>query len=413
MKPPTDLFPRLDPTYPALILKASRSVIHHGALAVARTLGRLGVPVYAVVEDSYTPLALSRYLTRAFVWDSWPSDPESFLKSMSMIGEIIARPTIIIPIDDLSAIFAAENTASLGRWFILPRVPLQIPRLLANKASFHALCTELGTPVARTVVPRSFEDVREFAESTEFPVVVKATEQWVLLNDRYNVKVIKTPDELFGFYEKLQHGERERSIIQEYIPGEDWVTHGYYNSEREISVTFTGRKLLDYPADAGSTAQGLSLGNETLVCESERFLRAVGYSGIVDIDWRKDKRDGKFKILDCNPRIGQNFRMFESGAGIDVVRAQHLDLSGRSISSAAMIEGRLFTVELFYILRYLRNPRRGALKPDASMYLPRESELAWWSRDDPVPFFIMSVRLVARVLARALRHLANFAPLRN
>jgi D-aspartate ligase len=47
-------------------------------------------------------------------------------------------------------------------------------------------------------------------------------------------------------------------------------------------------------------------------------------------------------------RIGQNFRMFESGAGVDVVRARHLDLSGRGINSAAMIEGRLFTVESFY-----------------------------------------------------------------
>ena len=55
--------PTLDAKYPALILKMSPNVIHHGALAVARTLGRLGVPVYAVVENAYVPLALSRYLT--------------------------------------------------------------------------------------------------------------------------------------------------------------------------------------------------------------------------------------------------------------------------------------------------------------------------------------------------------------
>src|ERR1700690_77343 len=65
--------PSLDTRFPALILKASRDFIHHGALGVARTLGRLDVPVYAVVEDAYTPLATSRYLTKAFVWKSWPS----------------------------------------------------------------------------------------------------------------------------------------------------------------------------------------------------------------------------------------------------------------------------------------------------------------------------------------------------
>jgi len=77
------MLPNLDTRYPALILKTSRSVIHHGALAVARTLARLGVPVYAVVEDAYTPLGVSRYLTKAFVWESCPADPESFVKALS------------------------------------------------------------------------------------------------------------------------------------------------------------------------------------------------------------------------------------------------------------------------------------------------------------------------------------------
>ena len=80
----------------------SETVIHHGAVGVARTLGKLGVPVYAVDADAYTPLAMSRYLTKAFIWDSCPTDPESFVKAMSLIADVIARPAIIIPMDDLS-----------------------------------------------------------------------------------------------------------------------------------------------------------------------------------------------------------------------------------------------------------------------------------------------------------------------
>jgi D-aspartate ligase len=413
--PATDqhMIPRLDIAYPALILKASRGAIHHGALAVARTLGRLGVPVYAVVYDGCTPLASSRYLTKAFVWESWPNDPESFLKSMSAIAEVIARPTIIIPMDDLSAIFVAENAASLARWFLVPSVPSQIPRRLANKDSLRALCNEIGTPFARSIVPHSMEDVLAFAKGTKFPIVVKATEQWLLLNDRHNVKVVKTLEELFGLYEQLNIEARRHLILQEFIPGDDWVSHGYYNLEKNIVITFTGRKLLDYPAAAGSTVQGLSLGNETLRCESERFLRAVGYSGIIDIDWRKDERDGQYKILDCNPRVGQNFRMFENSAGVDVVRAQHLDLSGRRIEGAAMFEDRLFTVESFYILRLLRNLPRSAMMLGSSRYPFKVSELAWWTCDDPLPSVIMSMRLVLQIIARAFLYLSGIATLRK
>lgn len=400
--------PSLDTTYPTLILKASRGVIHHGALAVARTLGRLGVPVYAIVEDGYSPLAMSRYLRRAFVWESWPGDPASFLKEMATIAELIGRPAIIIPMDDLSAVCVAENAAGLARRFFLPRVPPWLPRQLANKASLHALCAKIGIPSARSVVPQSIDDVREFAQGTAFPVVVKAADQWLLLHDRFSTKVIQTPRELFEFYGEINCAEYSRTILQEYIAGDDWISHGYYNTEKNIYVTFTGRKLLAFPAGAGSTALGVSLGNETLRCQCEKFLKAVAYSGITDTDWRKDERDGQYKILDCNPRVGQNFRMFENSAAIDVVRAQHLDLTGRSIDCAPMIDGRLFTVELFCLQALLRRPRRSTLKPGVGIYLrPGGRELAWWSSDDRLPFFMMSMRLFIRVLGHAFRHIAG------
>ena len=395
--------PTLDASYPALILKMSRGVIHHGALAVARTLGRAGVPVYAVVEDAYTPLALTRYLTKAFVWDHCPNDPESFVKAMADIGKFIARPTIVIPMDDLSAVFLAANAASLAPWFLMPPVPPDLPHRLANKACLHALCDELGIPSARTIFPHSLDDIRRFARESSFPVLVKGAEQWVPLKDMSSTRVIPTAEQLSSFCEDHNYDGSQPLIIQEYIPGEDWISHGYYNSEKNVSVTFTGRKLRSYPNDAGSTALGFSVGNDDLRLISEKLLHAVGYSGIIDMDWRRDERDGKYKILDCNPRVGQNFRMFENAAEIDVVRAQHLDLSGRPIDDVAPVDGRLFSVESFYVMAFLRRLPRGPSKQDAAKYLPAKSrERAWWSGDDPIPVLSMSVRLFLRLLGRAL-----------
>jgi hypothetical protein len=73
-----------------------------------------------------------------------------------------------------------------------------------------------------------------------------------------------------------------------------------------------------------------------------------------------------------------------------------------------MIDGRLFTVESFCLQALLRRPRLSTLKPDVGIYLrPGGRELAWWSSDDPLPFFMMSMRLFIRVLARAFRHIAG------
>ena len=70
-----------------------------------------------------------------------------------------------------------------------------------------------------------------------------------------------------------------------------------------------------------------------------RFCRAIGFSGIADLDWRLDRRDGRYKLLDFNPRVGAQFRLFETDAGIDVVRALHLDLTGRPVPAGAQENG--------------------------------------------------------------------------
>ena len=194
-------------------------------------------------------------------------------------------------------------------------------------------------------------------------------------------------------------------ILQEYINGEDWLYNGYSNFEKELYLGFTGRKLLVHPKSTGSTAIGLSLANQSLCTQAQMLLRAIRYSGICDLDWRRDSRDGQYKIIDCNPRIGLNFEMFENAAGIDVARALHLDLSGRKIERGPMTEGRLFIVEHLYLRSIVRGgrPDAYAANPPASA-LAITRKLAWWSIDDPIPFFAMGMRIgLAAIRRRIIR----------
>jgi D-aspartate ligase len=392
----------VDTSYPVLVLKASRRTIHHGALGVVRSLGRLRVPIYAVVEDSYTPVAVSRYLTKAFVWKSWPSDRDAFVAAMIRIAEAIKHRTIVIPIDDLSAIYVAENAEALRHWYLCPRLQWS-PRRLANKSDFYSLCARNEVPVARSIVPTSTNEMNEFVEKYNFPVVVKAAEQWRPLNKKFNVKVIHNRKALLEFCKR----QSPEMVVQEYIPGEDWIYQGYSNPDIGLQISFTGKKLLDYPSGAGSTAVGLSQRNDILRAQSERFLRNISYSGIIDIDWRYDERDGQYKIMDCNPRVGMNFRMFETNTGIDVVRAQYLNLTGRSIEYSEMIENRLFVVEHWYLLSQIRGGRRSATPEIDSRARPRHTELAWWSSDDVLPFLVMSVRAPIQTALRTADYVRN------
>ncbi|HMF68852.1 MAG TPA: hypothetical protein VK602_14735 [Phyllobacterium sp.] len=193
-------------------------------------------------------------------------------------------------------------------------------------------------------------------------------------------------------------------IFQEYIPGEDWIFHGYRNAETDCFAGFTGKKLRSYPPFAGPTTLGVSILNEPLSRQTEAMLRVIGYSGVMDIDYRRDERDGRYKLLDFNPRVGANFRMFENREGIDVVRALHLDLTGRGFQRSPMMEGRTFMVELHDLFASLAYLRRGGLTIQTwRKSLTGRRELAWWSWDDPLPFLAMGTRLLLRVAGRAVR----------
>ena len=73
--------------------------------------------------------------------------------------------------------------------------------------------------------------------------------------------------------------------------------------------------------------------------------QALGYQGILDIGYRYDARDGKYKVLDVNPRIGGTFRLFVDANGMDVARALYLDMTGQAVACAACSEGRKWVVE--------------------------------------------------------------------
>jgi D-aspartate ligase len=331
----------LDITVPALVLKVGSYPLHHGGLGVVRSLGRLGVPVYGVYEERVAPAAVSRHLSGRFVWRSDPVDADRFRDGMAAIGERLERPTVLIPTDDLGAILISEHAPTLGRWFRFLQPPPGLAQVLAGKKGLFELCSKLGVPGPQASFPLSRQDVAEFAARSRFPVVAKAIEAWLLPADAglRTTTIVHDPEGLLALYRRLESGPTGDLMLQEYIPrgsGEDWFFHGYCNARRECLVSFTGVKLRSYPAYAGPTTLGRSQDNKVLRGNAEELLRAIPHRGIMDLDYRLDLRDGEYKLLDFNPRVGAQFRVFEDQAAVDVVRAPHLDLTGPAgVPSAA------------------------------------------------------------------------------
>jgi D-aspartate ligase len=120
---------------------------------VVRSLGKLGVPVYAIIEDRFVPAAASRYLTGTFLWGATDLGRPQVLDGLAKIGGRLDRPTILIPADDCAAVLIAEEAATLGECFIFPDVPANLPRTVTNKQLLHGLSKQLGCRVLDRYFP--------------------------------------------------------------------------------------------------------------------------------------------------------------------------------------------------------------------------------------------------------------------
>jgi D-aspartate ligase len=391
-------------TTPAVVLKFDPNVMHHGGLGVIRSLGRLGVPVYGVHEGPWAPAASSVYLRGRFFWQPNPDEVERVQAGLLRLAERIGQPAVLVPTDDAGSIFLAEHGNGLREHFLFPAPPLDLPRRVAGKYSLHELCREVGMPSVQAAVPDSLDAARGFAADAGFPLIAKLTTPWTGHGRIRSTSILADAGELDDIYRACAQAG-VGLMLQEFIPGgpgQDWFFHGYCDASSTCRPAFTGVKERSYPAHAGLTCLGRSEPNDTLRDQITGLLQRVGYQGILDLDIRFDRRDGQYKLLDFNPRIGAQFKLFRDAAGTDVATACYLDLTGQAIPDSEQVSRR-FVVENYDPIAAFRYWRGGELGLRSWLASVRTvDETAWFARDDPRPFGVMCLRMGWRVATRPL-----------
>jgi predicted ATP-grasp superfamily ATP-dependent carboligase len=377
------------------------------SIGVIRSLGWLGVPVYAIDTDRRAAPLASRYCVGSFVWDFRLEDAERSIAFLGTVAERIGGRPILLPADDHGATFVAEHSEALRAWYRTAHPNAELANALSNKQRLFELCREHGMPTPDAVFPKSREEVEQAIDNVTFPLVLKGIDTQ-LQERRCGVRmaIVNDRDELLARYEEMETPEDPNLMLQEYIPGGDdsvWMFNGYFDADSRCLLGFTGRKLRQYPAYTGATSLGLCTRNETVERLTIDFMKAVGYRGPLDLGCRYDRRDGAYKLLDVNPRIGATFRLFVGDNGMDVARAMHLDLTGHPVAPGSYREGRMWLDEFADLASSYRYMRNGDLTVfDWLRSFRGTRELRWLARDDPAPFAKMS-RLFAKTVLQQLR----------
>jgi D-aspartate ligase len=152
----------------------------------------------------------------------------------------------------------------------------------------------------------------------------------------------ETPEQLNNLFRKAKQQIRpEEILIQEIIPGSGLQQYSYCAFFRDgiAQATLVARRLRQHPREFGRAATYVETIEHPEVEElSERFLKAINYYGLVEVEFKQDPRDGQLKMLDVNARTW-GFHSLGVPAGVDFPYLLYADQVGRSVESSRARSG--------------------------------------------------------------------------
>jgi D-aspartate ligase len=384
----------------------------HGSLEIVRSLGRRGIPVWLITADN--PLAtLSRYVTRSFRWRG-PRDDGALQFLLDLGQRHHLDKWVVFAGSDDDVRFVAQNHAALGAAFTLTTLPWEQLRWAADKRLMNARADDLGLARPRTRYPRSRDDLAPLG--IPFPVILKPTVREGR-NRFVDAKAWRIDDErtLFARFDEAKSLVGADSImIQELVPGDGRAQFSYaalWDRGKPIA-SLMARRGRQFPIEFGFTSTFVeTIEQPQIEADVVRFLASLDYSGLVEIEFKFDARDGLYKILDVNTRPWTWISLGAS-AGIDFPALQWRLAAGEEIAPQRGRSGAHWLYFSRDLAAAIYAMFAGRLSPGAylrSFRRPLAGAVAAW--DDPVPALLDLPLSAMRVIARSLsRHNGTAAP---
>lgn len=370
-----------DPPVGALVVGGD-----YQGLGIARSLGRHGVPV-ALLDDERSIGAHSRYVGRSTRVDDL-HDPAAALHHLLEEGTKLPGGWVLYPTREETVALVAEHREELAELYRVPTPGLDAVSAAWDKRKTYRLAEQVGVPVPRCWFPESLDDLDEVDVSE--PVVVKpAIKEHFVYATKVKAWRADTADQLREAFARAAHivGPGE-VIVQELIPGEghDQVAYNAFFKNQAPVASMTVRRLRQHPSDFGRASTYVETADVFPIEDhATRFLKAIDYYGLVEVEFKVDSRDGEPKLLDVNARTW-GYHTLGAAAGVDFAYLLYLDQIGEAAPAARARSGVSWIRLATDVPNALRDLRSGVL--DLRAYLRSLRHLdteAVFTRDDPLP----------------------------
>ncbi len=274
-------------------------------LSIARSLGRHGVPVWVTTPPNMKLASFSRYTLQTLPWPD--GDPEAQAAYLLELAERYRLDQwVLFPTSDESAALLSKFHAALSRRFRVSTPTWDILRWAYDKRLTYRLAAEERVDFPSTIYPTTEDDLE--AARCAFPAVLKpATHAAINRFTADKAWPVANRQELLARYRQARELiPPDLILVQERIPGggESQFSYAALCCGGQPIASLTARRTRQYPIDFGYSSSFVeTLDIPEIVAPSRRLLAAIRYTGIVEVEYKLDARNGRYKLLDINPRL--------------------------------------------------------------------------------------------------------------
>lgn len=362
-------------------------------LAAARCLGRAGISVRAFDITAKRPAFRSRYC-RAEVCPDPLQQPDDLVQFLRHQVRDESQKVVLLPTSDLFFLFLSRHRAQLADKFLMSLPSEEVAESVVNKRKLYELAAANDTAFPQSYFPDTYDEALAVKDSLRYPAFIKPYwgHQW----RRYFGGIHKgfkvhSPDEFLArFREVLDSGHS--ALVQSYVTSADdnlFSLSLYVSQAGEVLAAFPRRQVRQYPPNSGTVTLAISERNAELVANGTHFCQSIGYRGIAGLEYKRDREDGRYKLLDFNPRL-----MLSDGltayCGINLPLIQYLDLTGQKPAARReYTEGVTWLESIADFHAFKQYHERGELGfKDWLRSIRRARVFALFAWDDPLPFLV-------------------------
>jgi D-aspartate ligase len=304
----------------------------HPGLGIARSLGRRGIPV-CIIDHQHSVSQFSKYVTRVVRVKDLRDEHKTVESVMGVGLRYGLKGWVLFPTRDETVAAFSRHRDRLAEFFRVTTPCWDTVRWAWDKKQTYDLAAQLGIPVPRTYNPRTEGELAELY--SRLPLAIKpAVKENFFYATGAKAWRAESPDQLINLFRKaIRHIRPEEILIQEIIPGDGQRQYSYcaFFRDGEAHSTLIARRMRQHPREFGRAATYVeTVELPTIVELSERFLRAIDYYGLVEVEFKQDPRDGLFKLLDVNARTW-GFHSIGGPAGVDFPYLLYADQVGKPV----------------------------------------------------------------------------------